>query len=142
MIGSIVEVTVGIDVGQRGKGEIDVAAVIVQVNTIFAEVQTDATCRLERRYVFHLDELDILAAVVHRVGSQRRIQHPHQVHEASIGRGMEVVGLDVDGCRTVSGCQLVEVALTLDLHRFTTRHHLVELGNGDIRHTGHIAIEA
>ena len=136
------EVTVGIDVGQRGKGEIDVAAVVVQVDAILAEVQTDATSGLERRYVFHLDELDILAAVVHRIGCKRRVQHPHQIYEAGIGRGMEIVGLDIHGSRTVTGSQLVEVALTSDLHCLATGHHLVEVGHGDIRHTGQIAVEA
>ena len=99
------EVTVGINVGQRSKGEIDVAAVIVQVDAIFAEVQTDAAGWLKRRYVFHLNELDILAAIVHRIGSQRWVQHPHQVHEAGIGRGVEIIGLDVHGCCTVTGGQ-------------------------------------
>ena len=142
VIGGIVEVTVRIDVGQRSKGEIDVAAVVVQVNAILAEVQTDATSGLERRYVFHLDKLDILAAVVHRVGSQRRVQHPHQIYEAGIGRGMEIVGLDIHGSRAVTGSQLVEVALTSDLHHITSRHDFVEVGHGDIRHTGQIAVEA
>ena len=143
VIGSIVKVAVGIDVCQCRKGEINVGAIVVQVDVILTEIQMNVADRHERRYIFQLDELDKLVAVIHRIGSQIRSRHPHQIHEAGIGHRVEVVSLYIHRSHTALSGQFIEVALTRHLHPFTTtRHDPMEVLHRDIRHTGHIAVEA
>ena len=132
-------IAIDIEIGNGGKGEIDVGVVGPEVDAVFAII--------ERRmhalglYVdrFPTDKWQCVVDGVRHAG----LYLPHQ-----IGKGFVVVALEdvvegVDGCCAAGAGKLVLMLGGLDyLHGGAGIHHLLETADADIGHVGHIVVEA
>ena len=132
-------IAVYVEVGYRGKGEVDILLVGPQVDAVFSVVQRH---RHQLRCLLQRFPADDGQCVVGGVG------HPWLNHVHQVGKGLVVVALEdvvlhVYRCRAAgAGQRILLVAGLRHLYRRSRVHDVLEVADADIRHVWHVVVES